>query len=503
MTAPIPGGIGPQPPNTFLADDPKRPHLNAIRCLDAMFGHDHRRRLLYYRENFYRWTGTHYEMYAYNTLRSHVYQLFAGAVYVGQIGRGQNAQPAWVDFDINRTKLAEIVEAMQHEVLVDQGVDAPTWLDGNRPVQYENLDAREMIACDNYLVNASSRMCYPHSPRLFNTFAVGYEYNAYVPPPRHWLSFLQELWPDDVESIETLQEIFGYLLTRRTDLQKMFMLIGPPRSGKGTVVRVLTAMLGGGQNVTSVSMADLNQRFGLADLMDKTLAIMQDARFRARDDGIAVERILSITGEDPVGIDRKMKDSVTARMPVRFMLVSNEIPKLQDESGALKTRMLMLRLNRSVDEARRDSKLIDRLLPELPGILSWALDGLERLARRRSFVQPKSASEDLELLAHLSSPITAFVEECCHVGAGRRVPKRELFQAWQAWCHRTGTYPNNEVMFAKSIRSAVSNVNSSRGTDENGRRIQLFTGISISAEGNEILSEQGHSNSAWPAGGIG
>jgi putative DNA primase/helicase len=60
-----------------------------------------------------------------------------------------------------------------------------------------------------------------------------------------WLDFLNDLWPDDAESIDTLQEIAGYLLTARTDLQKFFMIIGPPRSGKGTIIRVLTALLGG------------------------------------------------------------------------------------------------------------------------------------------------------------------------------------------------------------------------------------------------------------------
>jgi putative DNA primase/helicase len=52
--------------------------------------------------------------------------------------------------------------------------------------------------------------------------------------PLEWLSFLARLWPDDAQSIDALQEIFGYVLTSDTSQQKAFLIVGPPRSGKGT-----------------------------------------------------------------------------------------------------------------------------------------------------------------------------------------------------------------------------------------------------------------------------
>ncbi len=56
--------------------------------------------------------------------------------------------------------------------------------------------------------------------------------------------FLKSLWPDDQQAINTLQEIFGYLITSDTKQQKIFSLVGPMRSGKGTIARILTALLG-------------------------------------------------------------------------------------------------------------------------------------------------------------------------------------------------------------------------------------------------------------------
>ena len=47
------------------------------------------------------------------------------------------------------------------------------------------------------------------------------------------------------------------------------------------------------------------------------------------------EDLLRISGEDGVTVDRKFKSHWTGRLPVRFFIVSNEIPKLPDGSAVL------------------------------------------------------------------------------------------------------------------------------------------------------------------------
>ena len=78
----------------------------------------------------------------------------------------------------------------------------------------------------------------------FSTNALEFDFSLDAPEPTLWLDFLTQLFGDDIESIETLQEWFGYLLTPDTRQQKIFMLIGPPRSGKGTIARVLESLIG-------------------------------------------------------------------------------------------------------------------------------------------------------------------------------------------------------------------------------------------------------------------
>ena len=202
------------------------------------------------------------------------------------------------------------------------------------------------------------------------------------PEPSQWLDFLDQLWPGDPESIATLQEIFGYCLTPDTRQQKAFLSGRPKRSGKGTIGRVLTRLIGE-RNCVAPTLAGLGTNFGLAPLIGKRLAIISDARLSGRADQHAIaERLLSITGEDALTIDRKYASAWTGQVGSRFLILSNELPRLADVSGALAGRFILLSLTESF-YGREDPGLTDKLLSELPGILNWAIAGWARLCEVR------------------------------------------------------------------------------------------------------------------------
>ena len=115
-----------------------------------------------------------------------------------------------------------------------------------------------------------------------------------------------------------LQEIFGLCLTGDTSHQKAFLIVGPKRSGKGTIARVLTQLIGS-DNTVAPTLARLGTNFGLQPLIGKRLAIISDARLGGRADQQAIaERLLSITGEDAITTDRKNIAAWTGRLQVRF-----------------------------------------------------------------------------------------------------------------------------------------------------------------------------------------
>jgi putative DNA primase/helicase len=101
------------------------------------------------------------------------------------------------------------------------------------------------------------------------------------------------------------------------------LLIGPTRSGKGTIARVSAALLGKG-NVAGPTLASLGTNFGLSPLLGKPLAVVSDARLTGGNVHQVVERLLSVSGEDLLTVDRKYREPWTGKLPSRFLILSNE-----------------------------------------------------------------------------------------------------------------------------------------------------------------------------------
>ena len=125
----------------------------------------------------------------------------------------------------------------------------------------------------------------------------------------------------------------GKNLTPDTSQQKILSLIGPKRSGKSVIGRVTTEVIGQ-QNVAGTTLSDLGERFGLEPLMGRNLAIIPDARLRGQSPKV-VERLLSISGQDMLLVDRKGYAATSVVLPTRLMILSNELPRFDDASGAL------------------------------------------------------------------------------------------------------------------------------------------------------------------------
>jgi putative DNA primase/helicase len=316
----------------------------------------------------------------------------------------------------------------------------------------------------------------PTTPHFFTVSALDYDHDQEASEPLQWQTFLNQILQDDVDCWQLLREWFGYCLTGDTSQQKILLIVGPKRSGKGTIARVLSRLIGQA-NVCGPTTSSLAGSFGLQPLIGKTLAIVSDARFSGKDVPTVVERLLCISGEDALTIDRKHMTSVTMKLPTRFVFLTNELPRLKDTAGALSGRFMILRLTESF-YGREDKGLTGRLLEELPAILNWSIEGWLQLQARGHFVQPASAEDALRDLEDLSSPVGAFVRERCDVGSRIRVTVNDIFQAWKVWCEGDGRgKASTKQVFGRDLVAAVPGIKRRTGTD--GR---FYEGIALKRE---------------------
>ena len=257
--------------------------------------------------------------------------------------------------------------------------------------------------------------------------------------------------------------------------------MGEPGTGRGTIARVLTALVGE-HNVASPSFASLARgNFPLQPLLGKSVALMADVRYIHREHADAVPLLLSISGEDRLDVNRKNKSVVSnVQLSARFVLISNEIAAIPDPTGALKRRFLFIPVEADPKpEAEKDPGLTEKLLTELPGILNWALEGYKRLRDRGRFITPKSAAYAIQMQEDLASPIRAFLRDRCDIGDDKNVDKAELYHAWVSYCRDNGhDRVSVASVFSRDLYSVKRGIKSVRRK----RRKHYYAGIDLISE---------------------
>ncbi|WP_052435519.1 phage/plasmid primase, P4 family [Bradyrhizobium japonicum] len=450
--------------------DPRDPMPSARALRSDRFTAGGMPSMHHYRGTFWRWNGSCYRDADNDSVQAQIWRYLDGAKRYGKEGEK-------IDFQPNRSEVENVAAAFKAVCNLPGHVEAPAWLGealGDQP--------QELLPVRNGLLHLPSGRLAKPSPSFFCMNASDVTFDPIAPEPREWLHFLDMIWPDDPQSVETLQDMFGYLLSADTSHQKIPLIIGPKRSGKGTIARVLTGLLGQ-DSVTAPTLASLATNFGLAPLIGKSVAIVGDARLSGKVDQSAIaERLLSISGEDSITVDRKFQSAWTGKLGVRFVVMSNELPRLSDVSGALASRFVVLTMTQSF-YGQEDRGLGNRLIADLPGILNWAREGYLRLRRRGYFQQPDSARDAIEELEELSSPISAFIKARCVVSPGLRASANDVFIAWRHWCEENGRREAGTVQsFGRDLRAAVPGLRIARPRVD-GLQVRYYEGIRLVSEG--------------------
>lgn len=401
-------------------------------------------------------------------MRAHLYERLEHATFrvPGKDGKSETR-----DWAPTKPKLGNLLDALGAITLLPTDTDAPAWIDGSG-----EEDSGPIVACRNGLLRIRDRALLPHGPGFFNIVSVPYDYDPQATAPT-WVAFLRQIWPDDPAAVQAVQDWFGYVLSGRTDQQKILLMVGPTRSGKGTIARVLKELVGK-ENLAGPTLAGLGTNFGLSTLVGKPLAVISDARLSGNDNTAVVERLLTISGEDTIDIDRKYREVWTGKLPTRLMVLSNELPHFGDSSGVIARRFVVLNMTVSW-LGKEDTALGAKLTAEMPGIINWALDGLARLEANGRITEPDSSREAVTTMQDTASPTSAFIRERCLTGPTRSIPVDALWTAWRDWAEDNGVKAGTKQMFGRNLLSVVPQLSRSRPRDLYGRQVVTYTGITL------------------------
>lgn len=444
--------------------DPDYPQAVAQEFLRGQYRDGKGRRTLhFFAENFYAFTGICYRPRRNGAMRAEIYAWLGDALC-------EDGEPFPVDDRI----ADKVMDALRAECFVDTDI-MPSWVTSKKvPVSDVVVFENGILVMSEYIADPTSPLR-KHTPELLTVAALPFKFDPTASCPR-WRAFLAQVFPKDPTAIRALKQWFGLNLVPDMSQHKVVLLLGVPRGGKGTIGRVLHGLLGP-HSVATPSITSLANRFGMVSLVGKLAAIFFDAHI-GREAMVAMERIKSISGEDPIEIEKKFGDANTVQPSTRITIIANEMPNFSDTSGAVADRLIIFNCTESFAK-NPDLTLGDALKAELPGILNWAIEGLIDLRQSGRLLQPTSGQELLDEFRRLASPVRSFVEDCCELDPCASTPTGGLSAAYNTWAELNGHMRMAIETFGARLRAAYPRLEHCRPGPRDSGRTRSYRGIRI------------------------
>ena len=277
-----------------------------------------------------------------------------------------------------------------------------------------------------------------HNPQFNFLARASTKYDPEAEAPR-WQQFLDESVGNQTER-RKLQEFAGYMLMHwALPYHRALFLVGPTASGKSTFLDTLRTMLGddkGDQCVASLTPQEMtSERFSGAELHGAWANIRNDIP----DELIGnVGHFKEIIGGDPIKAEEKYKDPFKFEPTAKHAFSANKLPEASVDDRAFYRRILLVAFPNETPLDERDPGLDEKLQAEHPGILNWALDGLQRLMQQGGFTGDRDPAVTEDTWRKWSNTVKRFADKCLRETGDGEITTADIWDAYLDYCEVEG-----------------------------------------------------------------
>jgi len=270
----------------------------------------------------------------------------------------------WAFRSENRHELESMVALAQSlpEVLV-----TPNDFDQNRML----LNVR------NGTLNLRTGQLSPHRREDLITRVAPVNFRPHAVCPT-WLKFLNRIFNEETALIAFIQRVIGYTLTGDVSEKVLFIPHGSGNNGKTTLVETIRGLLGddyaGVMNIEVLTTegSSSDRLHAIAELFGKRFITASESE---QGEALREAMVKNLTGMGRLK-GRHMYSSAFEFDPTfKLFIDANHLPQIRGSDPAIWDRIRRIPFNVSIPKEERDKKLIQKLRAELPGILTWAVEG--------------------------------------------------------------------------------------------------------------------------------
>ena len=277
-----------------------------------------------------------------------------------------------------------------------------------------------------------------------------------------WVQFLGEVLvkedgrTPDPELIALFQEYVGYALTTETRYEAMLWLSGKGANGKSTATRIVNALLVPfALKLDFSALGRPDASYYLARLGGARVVFSTEAATKTGE-----EILKQLVSGEPLSARPIRGEPITIYPVAKVIWAMNDKPDIKDTSDGFWRRLRLIPFYRQFAEHEKDTRLADRLLGELPGILNWALDGLRRLRANGRFTDAAAVREAVTEYRTEQNDVALWLNERTTYALpaavrpeGARTKAREAFHDYLQWANDINRKKTlTETAFGKELK---------------------------------------------------
>lgn len=363
------------------------------------------------------------------------------SVIIGALGK-EAAESMYAEIvnatnDAERKELMKLAKQYQQRRSIDNAIHLAR-SEPNVLCSLTEFDADPWILnATNGIIQLQTGELLPHNKDKRCTLMTGTSYESDATCPR-WQSFIGEICLEDVELMDYLQRMCGYLLTASVREQCLFFFHGGGSNGKTTLVETIMRAMGEYSCSCDTDILMVRKQGGIpndiARLRGVRAAFMNETNQGHRFDEA---KLKNLTGGDTLTARFMREEFFDFRPTHKLILRGNHKPTVNgtDEGIWRRLRLIPFDLRLTADE--KDVGLEDTLKGELPGILRWMVDGC-RMWQREGLKTPVKVLEAIKEYRDQSDTLGRFIEENCEVSRLAEHRVGSFHSAYQEFCKSAG-----------------------------------------------------------------